>query len=135
MCTRAEPEFQISETEVLNNTIITNFSRLARTQIKINTDFKFIFLIILAKFSSSAGVSFNVRGQTLPSPANDCVHVIYTIFSLPNTFLYACDFSIGSLGDGNSEAHVSDVTVNGAKISGTSNGVRIKTYQVKKNKW
>ncbi|XP_074371598.1 polygalacturonase-like [Apium graveolens] len=37
--------------------------------------------------------------------------------------------SIGSLGDGNSEAHVSDVTVDGAKISGTSNGVRIKTYQ------
>lgn len=37
--------------------------------------------------------------------------------------------SIGSLGDGNSEAHVSDVIVNGAKISGTSNGVRIKTYQ------
>ncbi|WOG98083.1 hypothetical protein DCAR_0417424 [Daucus carota subsp. sativus] len=37
--------------------------------------------------------------------------------------------SIGSLGDGNSEAHVSDVVVDGAKISGTSNGVRIKTYQ------
>lgn len=40
--------------------------------------------------------------------------------------------SIGSLGDGKSEAHVSDVTVNGAKISGTMNGVRIKTYQVVK---
>ncbi|KAK1358048.1 Pectin lyase-like superfamily protein [Heracleum sosnowskyi] len=37
--------------------------------------------------------------------------------------------SIGSLGDDNSEAHVSDVIVDGAKISGTSNGVRIKTYQ------
>lgn len=40
--------------------------------------------------------------------------------------------SIGSLGDGNSEAHVSGVTVNGAKLSGTMNGVRIKTYQVVK---
>ncbi|XP_021283061.1 polygalacturonase-like [Herrania umbratica] len=37
--------------------------------------------------------------------------------------------SIGSLGKGNSRAYVSGVTVNGAKISGTSNGVRIKTWQ------
>ncbi|XAR69457.1 Polygalacturonase [Bertholletia excelsa] len=37
--------------------------------------------------------------------------------------------SIGSLGSGNSKAYVSDVVVNGAKISGTSNGVRIKTWQ------
>ncbi|KAG5555677.1 hypothetical protein RHGRI_006356 [Rhododendron griersonianum] len=37
--------------------------------------------------------------------------------------------SIGSLGSGNSEAYVSDVVVNGAKLSGTTNGVRIKTWQ------
>ncbi|KAG9133746.1 hypothetical protein Leryth_018447 [Lithospermum erythrorhizon] len=37
--------------------------------------------------------------------------------------------SIGSLGDGNSKAYVSDVVVNGATLSGTTNGVRIKTYQ------
>ncbi|KAJ9695794.1 hypothetical protein PVL29_010992 [Vitis rotundifolia] len=37
--------------------------------------------------------------------------------------------SIGSLGSGDSEAHVSDVTVNGATLSGTTNGVRIKTWQ------
>ncbi|KAK4432130.1 Polygalacturonase [Sesamum alatum] len=37
--------------------------------------------------------------------------------------------SIGSLGSGNSEAHVSDVVVNKAKLSGTTNGVRIKTWQ------
>ncbi|KAL0428555.1 UNVERIFIED_CONTAM: Polygalacturonase [Sesamum latifolium] len=37
--------------------------------------------------------------------------------------------SIGSLGSGNSEAHVSDVVVNRAKLSGTTNGVRIKTWQ------
>lgn len=38
--------------------------------------------------------------------------------------------SIGSLGSGNSKAYVSGVTVNGAKFSGTTNGVRIKTWQV-----
>ncbi|EEF32761.1 polygalacturonase [Ricinus communis] len=37
--------------------------------------------------------------------------------------------SIGSLGSGNSKAHVSGVTINGAKLSGTTNGVRIKTWQ------
>ncbi|KAI3880915.1 hypothetical protein MKX03_024611 [Papaver bracteatum] len=37
--------------------------------------------------------------------------------------------SIGSLGSGNSEAHVSDVTVNTAILNGTTNGVRIKTWQ------
>ncbi|GLT37377.1 hypothetical protein SLA2020_116960 [Shorea laevis] len=39
------------------------------------------------------------------------------------------EHGIGSLGSGNSEAHVSGVTVNGAKLSGTTNGVRIKTWQ------
>ncbi|EEF44630.1 polygalacturonase QRT2 [Ricinus communis] len=37
--------------------------------------------------------------------------------------------SIGSLGDGNSEAEVSNVLVNRATLSGTTNGVRIKTWQ------
>ncbi|KAL9411830.1 hypothetical protein AB3S75_045434 [Citrus x aurantiifolia] len=37
--------------------------------------------------------------------------------------------SIGSLGKGNSNAYVSEVTVDGAKLSGTANGVRIKTWQ------
>ncbi|XP_009587890.1 polygalacturonase-2-like [Nicotiana tomentosiformis] len=37
--------------------------------------------------------------------------------------------SIGSLGSGNSEAHVSDVIVSRAKLSGTTNGLRIKTWQ------
>ncbi|XVF56129.1 hypothetical protein PTKIN_Ptkin06aG0092200 [Pterospermum kingtungense] len=37
--------------------------------------------------------------------------------------------SIGSLGSGNSKAYVSGVTVDGAKLSGTTNGVRIKTWQ------
>ncbi|XP_059669837.1 polygalacturonase-like [Cornus florida] len=37
--------------------------------------------------------------------------------------------SIGSLGSGHSEDYVSDVMVNGAKFLGTTNGVRIKTWQ------
>ncbi|BBH07346.1 Pectin lyase-like superfamily protein [Prunus dulcis] len=37
--------------------------------------------------------------------------------------------SIGSLGSGNSKAYVSEITVNGAILSGTTNGVRIKTWQ------
>ncbi|KAM2565807.1 polygalacturonase-like isoform X1 [Malus sylvestris] len=37
--------------------------------------------------------------------------------------------SIGSLGSGNSKAYVSDITVNGAKLYGTTNGIRIKTWQ------
>jgi hypothetical protein len=38
--------------------------------------------------------------------------------------------SIGSLGAGKSKEFVSGVTVNGAKITGTKNGVRIKTWPV-----
>ncbi|KMS95636.1 hypothetical protein BVRB_006470 [Beta vulgaris subsp. vulgaris] len=37
--------------------------------------------------------------------------------------------SIGSLGDKESKAHVSDITVNGANLTKTTNGVRIKTWQ------
>lgn len=38
--------------------------------------------------------------------------------------------SIGSLGKGKSESIVSDVFVNRARLTGTTNGVRIKTWQV-----
>ncbi|XP_050227448.1 polygalacturonase-like [Mercurialis annua] len=37
--------------------------------------------------------------------------------------------SIGSLGSDNSRDYVSAITIDGAKFSGTTNGVRIKTYQ------
>ncbi|KAL5198431.1 hypothetical protein ABZP36_001943 [Zizania latifolia] len=37
--------------------------------------------------------------------------------------------SIGSLGDHNSEAHVSNVTVDNVRLYGTTNGARIKTWQ------
>lgn len=40
------------------------------------------------------------------------------------------NLSIGSLGAGNSKEFVSGITVNGAKFVGTTNGVRIKTWQV-----
>jgi len=43
--------------------------------------------------------------------------------------------SIGSLGADNSEAEVSNVVVNRAALSGTTNGVRIKTWQVKVGLW
>ena len=39
-------------------------------------------------------------------------------------------FSIGSLGDRNSEAHVSGVLVDGGNLFDTTNGLRIKTWQV-----
>lgn len=39
-------------------------------------------------------------------------------------------YSIGSLGANNSEAYVSNVVVNKATLIGTTNGVRIKTWQV-----
>lgn len=40
-----------------------------------------------------------------------------------------CD-SIGSLGSDDSENYVSDVVVDTATLTGTTNGVRIKTWQV-----
>ena len=39
-------------------------------------------------------------------------------------------YSIGSLGANNSWAHVSDVLAEKATLLGTTNGVRIKTWQV-----
>lgn len=40
--------------------------------------------------------------------------------------------SIGSLGENNGEDHVSDVFIHGAKLMGTTHGVRIKTGQASK---
>ncbi|KAG8363606.1 hypothetical protein BUALT_Bualt19G0039900 [Buddleja alternifolia] len=37
--------------------------------------------------------------------------------------------SIGSLGEDNTENHVSDISVKGVKFTGTTNGVRIKSWQ------
>lgn len=48
-------------------------------------------------------------------------------------FCFNLNFSIGSLGKDNSEDYVSNVLVDRAKLSGTTNGVRIKTWQVRIN--
>lgn len=45
-------------------------------------------------------------------------------------FHFAMMNSIGSLGAGKSKEFVSGIIVNGAKFIGTTNGVRIKTWQV-----
>lgn len=44
---------------------------------------------------------------------------------------YLFTYSIGSLGADNSADYVSDVVINRARLSGTMNGVRIKTWQVR----
>lgn len=45
-------------------------------------------------------------------------------------WFFTCILSIGSLGKGGSWSQVSDVMVDGASLSNTKNGVRIKTWQV-----
>ncbi|KAK2634448.1 hypothetical protein Ddye_029240 [Dipteronia dyeriana] len=48
----------------------------------------------------------------------------------PNDYImFMLHICIGSLGAGKSKDTVSGVLVNGAKLSGTTNGVRIKTWQ------
>ncbi|KAF3580489.1 hypothetical protein DY000_02028493 [Brassica cretica] len=68
----------------------------------------------------------------LQRPGDDCIS-IETGSQNVNINDLTCGpghgISIGSLGDDNSKAFVSGVTVDGAKLSGTDNGVRIKTYQ------
>ncbi|KAE8098799.1 hypothetical protein FH972_016836 [Carpinus fangiana] len=63
---------------------------------------------------------------------DDCISIVSGSQKLQATDI-TCGpghgISIGSLGSGNSEAYVSGVTVNGAKFSGTTNGVRIKTWK------
>lgn len=53
--------------------------------------------------------------------------ILYSQFTLIDVVLFC---SIGSLGEGNSEAQVSNVVVNRAILTETTNGVRIKTWQV-----
>lgn len=45
-------------------------------------------------------------------------------------FAFNLNVSIGSLGKDNSSDHVSNVLVDRARLTGTTNGVRIKTWQV-----
>lgn len=63
---------------------------------------------------------------------DDCISIVHGSSNVKATDI-TCGpghgISIGSLGAGNSEAYVSGVIVDGAKLSGTTNGVRIKTWQ------
>ncbi|GLT88229.1 hypothetical protein SLE2022_062640 [Rubroshorea leprosula] len=63
---------------------------------------------------------------------DDCISIIsgsQNVKAMDITYGPGHGIGIGSLGFGNSKAHVSRVTVNGAKLSGTTIGVRIKTWQ------
>ncbi|KAG6690823.1 hypothetical protein I3842_10G031800 [Carya illinoinensis] len=63
---------------------------------------------------------------------DDCISIVNGSQNVLATDI-ACGpghgISIGSLGSGNSEAHVSGILVDRAQLSGTTNGVRIKTWQ------
>ncbi|KAK7278913.1 hypothetical protein RJT34_23952 [Clitoria ternatea] len=63
---------------------------------------------------------------------DDCISIVSGTYDLRATNI-TCGpghgISIGSLGAGNSKEYVSGITVNGAKFYGTTNGVRIKTWQ------
>ncbi|MCL7030136.1 hypothetical protein MKW94_030839 [Papaver nudicaule] len=63
---------------------------------------------------------------------DDCISIVSGSQSVQATNI-TCGpghgISIGSLGKGNAEAHVSDVMIDTAVINGTTNGVRIKTWQ------
>ncbi|XP_015089361.1 polygalacturonase-2 [Solanum pennellii] len=70
--------------------------------------------------------------DTIIGTGDDCISIVSGSQNVQATNI-TCGpghgISIGSLGSGNSEAYVSHVTVNGAKIIGAENGVRIKTWQ------
>ncbi|MED6222737.1 hypothetical protein PIB30_067244 [Stylosanthes scabra] len=63
---------------------------------------------------------------------DDCISIVSGSQNVRATNI-ACGpghgISIGSLGAGKSEAQVSNVIINGATLTGTTNGVRIKTWQ------
>ncbi|KAK4371510.1 hypothetical protein RND71_010985 [Anisodus tanguticus] len=77
----------------------------------------------------------NRGGAAVRNPSNfsdDCISIVsgsQKVIATGITCGPGHGISIGSLGAGNSEAHVSDITVDGAKFSRTANGLRIKTYQ------
>ncbi|XP_027067420.2 polygalacturonase [Coffea arabica] len=75
--------------------------------------------------------NIQISGCTIGT-GDDCISIVSGSQNVQATDI-TCGpghgISIGSLGSENSEAHVSDVTVHGARLSGTTNGVRIKTWQ------
>ncbi|RYR01367.1 hypothetical protein Ahy_B06g080244 [Arachis hypogaea] len=77
--------------------------------------------------------SHNVQiSDSVIGTGDDCISIVSgskNILATNITCGPGHGISIGSLGKGNSEAYVSGVTVKRAQISGTTNGVRIKTWQ------
>ena len=95
-------------------------------------------LIHLKNFSFSFNFHFPPHHQNYLTLSPFGSQFLVTLF----VYTYACvddffngELSIGSLGKGYSRDYVSGVIVNGAKISGTSNGVRIKTWQVRTSRY
>ncbi|CAA3005679.1 polygalacturonase, partial [Olea europaea subsp. europaea] len=70
--------------------------------------------------------------SSLLSMCDDCISIVSGSKKVLATDIICGPghgISIGSLGSRNSEDYVSDVVLNRAKLSGTTNGVRIKTWQ------
>ncbi|CAN1348788.1 unnamed protein product, partial [Linum perenne] len=75
----------------------------------------------------------NIRiSDSVIGTGDDCISIVSGSQSV-EAYRITCGpghgISIGSLGSHNSKAYVSGVSVDGAKFSGTSNGLRIKTWQ------
>ncbi|KAF5802223.1 putative endo-polygalacturonase [Helianthus annuus] len=75
----------------------------------------------------------NIRiSDSVIGTGDDCISIVNGSKNVQATGI-TCGpghgISIGSLGSKNSEAHVSNVKVDGAELTGTTNGVRIKTWQ------
>ncbi|KAL0561869.1 hypothetical protein IC582_002314 [Cucumis melo] len=78
------------------------------------------------------GTQFIVIKNCLIMTGDDCISIVSgskNVRAKGITCGPGHGISIGSLGAGKSEAEVSNVVVDTAKFSGTSNGVRIKTWQ------
>ncbi|KAL8549589.1 hypothetical protein ACS0TY_008434 [Phlomoides rotata] len=75
--------------------------------------------------------NITISGCTIAT-GDDCISIVNGSQKIEATDI-TCGpghgISIGSLGSKDSTAYVSDIVVNGAKLSGTTNGVRIKTWQ------
>ncbi|KAK7243544.1 hypothetical protein RIF29_38345 [Crotalaria pallida] len=73
-----------------------------------------------------------IINNSVIATGDDCISIVsgsQNIHAIDITCGPGHGISIGSLGAGKSEAEVSDVLVNRATLTGTTNGVRIKTWQ------
>lgn len=76
--------------------------------------------------------TYVVVTNSIIGTGDDCVSIISDSFNIVIRNVNCGPghgISIGSLGKGNSEAHVADVMVDGVFIHDTTNGLRIKTWQ------